>query len=170
MKKTGQALIEFMIGLVIVLVLVGGLVQFVSLFHAQTDSMTAARLKAGSAMFSNFYYSDNADYIEDVLVGADGSSYSADDTFTDGDVVNFRDKIIEKSVGDGTEWIIIDGISGDRLPRLRVSGNPSIDFGLVRGYDSRDVELLSATRNLLYRADKIEIRSEVWMPLSGGIY
>ena len=166
----GQALIEFMIGLIGILALFAGLLQIASLSRTHTESMVEARHEAAEDAMGDTAFFAFPDFIEAVVEGADGSRYSADDSFTDGSSSDFLDYLVEPSAPSATEWSIIDGATGNQLSMLRSGLSPAYEMQMVRGTDSRDVDVIPAVQHLIYDTETIEIQSTVWLPWLGGIY
>ena len=166
----GQALIEFLIGIIGIIALFAGLLQIASLSRAHTESMIEARSEAAEDAIGDTAFLASPDYIEAVMEGADGTRYSADDSFTDGSSADFLDYIVEPSASSATEWAIIDGATGNQLSMLRSGLSPAYEMQMVRGTDSRDVDIIPAVQNLIYDAETIEVQSTVWLPWLGGIY
>lgn len=167
-------MVELMIGLVAVLACFAALVQFVSLNRAHHATLTAARRTAGELALRDTgpgtgQISD-ADYIKDWSPGPDGKRHTRDDTHTTGNAGAFSDRIVGQSVADGSEWDVLQRAPGDAVSPLFGQPNPSALFGLVSAGDRETVPVLPAVRSLLYRADSIEVESEVWMTWTRGIY
>lgn len=163
-------MIELIIGLVAVLVLVSGLLQVASLTKTHTDVMVEARRQAGRKAVNLFGGSESAEYIRDWEPGDDEKRYTRDDSFTDGSRGAFVGTIVDKAGRAQNDWDIIARTANKGVSELRAGSEPTETFGLVRGYESRDVELLPAVRSLLYRAHSIDVESEVWMTWCTGIY
>ncbi len=164
-------MIEVMVGLIALLVLVAGLLQVASLTKAQTDSMVEAREDAGRRAFSeNQAFSETADYIQDIEVGPDGRTYSLDDTTTPANGGRFRRDIISHTVSAENQWEILEELPDQSFTTLNNAGNPISTFGLLKGSASRTITLRPAVRSLIYRAEEIEIESDVWMTWTKGIY
>ncbi len=169
-SSSGQAMIEVMVGLIALLVLVAGLIQVASLTKSQTDTMVEAREEAGQRSFWDLPLSETAEYIQDVEVGPDGRTYSLDDTTTDASGAVFHDTITAKAVRDQSEWAILEQLSDQSFPSLNNAGTPISTFGLLKGNATRTVPLRPAVRSLIYRAEEIEIESDVWTTWTRGIY
>ncbi len=169
-RTQGQAMIEVIIGLVAVLVLVSGLLQVATLTKNHTDAMVEARREAGQRAVDLFGGSDSAEYIRDWETGADTKRYTRDDEFTGGSQGAFVGTIVDKAGRAQGDWDIIARTPHQGMTELRSGAQPSETFGLVRGRATRDVQLLPAVRSLLYRADSIDVESEVWMTWCTGIY
>jgi hypothetical protein len=110
------------------------------------------------------------DYIRYIREGPDGSRYSADDIITPANPARLRGVIIDRAVSDPAEWSVIDAAPNSGFSDLHANPNPITDFGLLRGRDSRRVELIPTIRDLVYDADSITVECEVWMPWTRGMY
>lgn len=168
---SGQATVEFVIALITVLALFAGILQVVSLARARTDAMVEARRSAGeSAILPGGTPDPGARYIRDWLVGPDGARHTGDDTYTAGNPIGFYDLIVNRTAPEPEQWDIVDSVNGNDISILHSSYDPAAVFGMVRGEAARNVPLIPAVRQLLYRADEIDIETEVWMTLTGNYY
>lgn len=172
--KSGQALVEFLVGIIAVLVLFAGLLQLSSLNKTHTDTMVAARREAGERAMLNLGNQmdilTNPDYILDWEEGPDTSRHSHDDVSTSADPSLFQNEIMDNAVADPAHWNILDQLPGNDLSALRNSLTPSAEFGLVRGHDEETIALLPAVQHLLYSASSINVETEVWMTWTQGMY
>ncbi|MDP6525870.1 MAG: pilus assembly protein [Kiritimatiellia bacterium] len=169
-ESSGQAMIEFVIGLVAVMVLLAGLLQIASLTKAETDTMIDARREAAEKAMSDPSLLGTADFVGDVLVGGDESKYSADDIHTTVSSDEFVAYIVEPSGSSAAEWAIIDSVPSNSFSAIRSSSVPTYELGMVKGDANDSVPLISAVQKLIYDDDSIEVESEVWMPWLRGIY
>ncbi len=171
-NRNGQAMIEFIIGLVAVLVLFAGMIQLVSLTRAQTETMTEARENAASDMMMDFDPMTSADYIKDWQEGGDEKQLTSDDTSDTANPFDLQNTIVEKSVADPTEWQYIDKLNANKISQLHGSAVPSSVFGLIKGQakTSAQIDMIPAVRHFLYDADSIDIECEAWMTWTKGIY
>ena len=166
----GQAMIEFMVGLVAVLALFVGLLQIAVLTKVQTESMVEARREAGKRAIMGLDILSSPHSIRDWEEGSDSKRHTADDEYTPATSGEFNNTIVRKAAVDSEDWGLIDGVLANRVSRLRDSGASVFELGLVRGYHRETVELMSAVQSLLYRAESIDIESEVWMTQTGDIF
>ena len=169
-SSSGQAMIEVMVGLIALLVLVAGLLQVASLTKAQTDTMVEAREEAGRRAFGDLTLSESPEYIASIEVGDDGRTYSLDDTTTPASGGRFHRDITSKTVSDQSEWAILEELPDQSFPSLNNAGTPISTFGLLKGSSSSTIQLRPAVRSLIYRAESIEIESDVWSTWTRGIY
>jgi len=169
-REGGQAIVEFIVGLVAVLVLFAGLLQVASLTKTHTDTMVSARRLAAEQAMMDVDAPTSPDYIAAWRIGADRKAYTRDDTFSPGDAGGFEDRIVDRAAQDLGGWGIVDGITGNRVSDLHGSAAPGSLFGLVEGQDRRSVDLLPAVRDLIYAAPSIDVRCDVWMTRTKGLY
>lgn len=165
--RGGQAILELMIGLVVVLVLVTALVQFTFLARADLKTMQKARELAGRDALASFGpglgIGSDAEYIQNWQPGPDQRPYTADDTFTDGSLAAFQSALVERASPDSAGWDWIDSIRGNALSTLHNTADPATFLGLVKGESEETVEMISAVQHLLYAAPSARIQNTVWM-------
>jgi hypothetical protein len=175
-RKTGQALIEFMIGSIVVLVLVAGCLQLAAMCKAHGETMADARKQAGvNAMMDigpGMAVLYTPDYIKDWEEGADNRTLTRDDVSTRGDPGAFQRTVVERSVQNQAEWSIIDNIPDNRMSALHGDAGVVNSFGLVKGSAKKKVRLdiIPAFKHLVYDADTINVECEVWMTHTGEVY
>ncbi len=169
----GQAIVEFLIGLVAVLTLLAGLFQIASLIATHTRTMAEARRQAALLAVQETdpgILLSGASYIRDWQPGRDGKPYTRDDTFTPADAIAFHHIMVERAVPAPSAWEILNQTRNHPLGSLHGAPNPCRFFGLIRGSDHKTVPLVPAAQNLFYRANAIEVRSDVWMTWTKGLY
>jgi len=167
---SGQAMIEVMVGMIALLVLVAGTLQLASLTKAQTDTMAEAREEAGRRSLSDLPLSETPQYIRDIDAGPDGRTYSYDDTTTRAGGGLFHDTITARAVSNPGEWSILDEAENKSFSALNNAGSPIANFGLLKGSATRTITLRPAVRSLIYRAEEIDMESEVWSTWTKGVY
>ena len=168
--RDGQAMIELVIALVAMVTLVAGLLLIADLGMAQTRTMVEARREAGRLALQYLPVVSQPEYILDWNEGLDGKPLTHDDEPLKDSHIPFNNLIVDMSAADEDQWPVLDSATNSLLPGLRNHWDPVSVFGLVRGYESETVPLMSAVQSLFYRADEIEIESEVWMGYTRGIY
>lgn len=164
--RNGQAMVEFVVALVAIIVLVAGLLQFGRLSAAHTATMSEARREAGAYAIIPAQIFSSPDYILDRTVGPDGYAYSKDDSHTDALPGNLYNQLIGYADPD----MLSARLPGNAVSSLYGQPFPQLEFGLTYGSDTEDVPLLPVIRNLVYNATSIEVKSEVWMVWTHGIY
>jgi hypothetical protein len=168
--KSGQAIVELMVGLVALLVLIAALLQVASLSSAHDATMVEARRQAGELAMMDAEPAFVPDYILDWHAGPDTKRYTRDDTFTTADPAQFKGTIIDKAAADSTGWDRIDAVPNNRISRIHGSGMPQTELGFVKGTASTNVDLLPVIQSLVYAADSITMETETWMTWTKGIY
>jgi hypothetical protein len=190
-NRSGQAVVEFVVGLVVLLTILAGLLELTSVTKKHTDLMVEARRDAGNHalwdMAPAYPAGDAPEYIKDWRVGPAGDDpdgdgipgdekrYTPDDVFDRATAADFSTRIVERAAANAGDWGVLDEIPRQRVSGLRGSSEPSTLFGLVRGEAREDIDLLapeySLIRKLLFRPadDKIHLSSEVWMTWTKGL-
>lgn len=163
-------MIELTIGMLVLIVLVAVLYQLTTFVRAGHETAVSAREQAGSLALQDFPWSVTAAYIAGTGTGPDGKPYTRDDAFQVADPNLYNDGILEPLTGDPADWNTLDAVPGNAYSELHASESPISIFGLLRGQDSEDVDLLPAVQHLLYRAESIRIEETVWMPWTRGFY
>ena len=169
-RRDGQAVVEFAAGLVVVLVLFAGLLQVASLSKIHTDTIVEARHRAAEQAMMDSSVPDSSDYIRFWAPGADGKTYTRDDTFSSADPSAFKNTIVDQTVLDPVEWTLVDMATNNMISQMHSACLPGSQFGFVKGTDTRSVTLLPAVRNLIYDAPQIDVQCTVWMTKTRGIY
>ena len=159
-SRAGVALIEFTVGLIAVIVAVGAMVQLGLLGMHRTDTMiTATREASLGAMAEEQDYQAMPDYMITWSDGDDDSRHSEDDNRVIGSPDAFQNALSNTArPGDLSNYLpdapLADITSPERL---------IMQFRMVRGVSTHvGVDLLPVVRNLVYREDSLNIRSEAW--------
>ena len=155
-------MVEFMAGLVAILVILAGLIQIGQLTHARTRTMIAARMAAGQlAMAPTRPMSETALLISDWVPGPDQRRYTRDDMAL---VTSNAVALPGKLAG----WV--PNTPTNALATLGNSPNPAGDFFLVKGEASGEVPILPIIQRLVYAHSTLEVESDVWLVWTKGIY
>jgi len=171
-------MIEFVVGLVAILALLGCLLLAVRLFNAHTATLVQARAEAGRLSLTepgedtDILWTEIPEHILDWQPGSDTRTYTRDDTYTTVGSPAF-DTVLDAAVADATAWDFIDAAAGNDLSALRNSLTPVADLGLIKGQsDVRTINLadLPAVVHLLYASPTIDVESHVWTTWLKGIY
>ncbi|MBM4148719.1 MAG: hypothetical protein FJ224_06715 [Lentisphaerae bacterium] len=189
--RSGQSMVELLVGMVAVLALCAGLLEVTSIARRHTDIMVQARQAAGITALWDIEpplpAGGGPEYIEDWQTGpaisnpgggtklGDGKRMTRDDVSIDGSSAEFTSRVVSRA-GGAEEWDLMDRIPDNRTAQLRSSVNPSDVFGLAYGAAETDIDLTSPEysliRKLLYSpsSGEINLRSDVWMTWTKGIY
>ncbi|MDA1044392.1 MAG: hypothetical protein O3C57_04125, partial [Verrucomicrobia bacterium] len=170
LNRSGQAMIEFIVSLVAFLALFAGLLQIMTLSMTHSEVMDNARRQAGERALSRSVFFDTPDYIHEWEAGDDERRYSVDDESSDANEADFLMTIVDKAGASRSDWLVLDLVRDNEVSILRYSPSTATRLGLVQGIDSEPVPLLPAVKHLLYDADEIIVKSEIWMPRTTGIY
>lgn len=164
--RLGQAVVELVVALVVVLVLLAGVLQVGWLGVHHSRAMTEARREAGvRAMLPEASFSAPR-FIRNCTVGADGVAYSRDDG-----VVADVPTVLTDGIVSYAHPSQLDGIRPDNAVSALAKGAlPEAMFGLVQGEKTDRVALLPVLRDLIYRADEVEVRGSAWLTWTEGIY
>ena len=164
-RKRGQAMVEFVIALVAIIVLFGGLMQVSVLSNRHDKVMNEARLQAGINAMTDALGGQAPVYITDWTKGADDVNYSVDDKDITGLSGQFSYKAA--SYAHSADLAAIAGqnlISG-------LAGNPDEVLGnLTDGHDSDSVAIIPVIRDFVYNSDTITLDCRVWMVDLGNLY
>ena len=170
----GQAIVEFVVGLVAVLVLVSAILQIGVLGREHTGAMADARALAGQYAMSPVYTEPTPGpyYIQDWREAADNVAYSRDDqpTAITADGVS-SGLVAHARPADLAAWVPGNAVSAMQEPSAVLPG-----FWLVHGVSpTRTVRIdstnsIPAFRHLLYASDSIQLHGDVWMTWTKGIY
>ena len=165
-NKSGQALVELIVALVVILVLFAGIVQISWLGIHQSRAMVEARRLAGLQSMLTVSSFSGPLYIAAVTKGPDNVSYSKDDDVITGNPASFVSGITTYShPADLNKYrpnnavTVIDG-----------SAFPQFMFGLVQGEKTETIALMPVISQMVYRADSVEVRGSAWMTWTKGIY
>ena len=171
--RSGQAIVEFIVGLVAVLTLLAGILQVASLTKTHTDTVIEARRRAAELAMTDLPRGtdihSNPDWLRTWRDGPDGRPHSHDDVPVFDDPNPFRSIVVQRAA-PAEDWNLMYEIPNNRVARLRGAHDPGKLFGLVRGHDSRPVPLIPAARHLFYDAESIDVQAEAWIPWLKGLY
>ena len=168
--REGQALIEFSVGLLAMIIVLGMLAQIGLLGKARTETYLQATKEATENSIDNTLsvpVVGGPSYLAAMEVGDDGAKYSADDEEDGGDPSLVSGYILVHSTPDR-----LQSFAGpNRVSRAALGGGTMISqFELTRGRDTESVQLLPVVRRQMYRGNSIEMESEVFMPWLKGLY
>jgi hypothetical protein len=165
-SRAGQAIVELVVALVVLLVLVGGIITLGRLSRAQTVAMREARRAAGVAALSDAAPFAGPAYIDGRTAGPDGATYSRDDATTAGNAADFQTRV----VGYGRPDALGDVLPGNEVSLLSGTAFPQFMFGLTYGEHDVTVSNMPVVRHTMYNADTIRVHGEAWLTWTKGIY
>lgn len=170
-NKNGQALVEFVVGLIAVISILACLRIGSAMITAHSEAMMTARSKAAETASLEASLLSDAKYIKEATAGQDQRQYTKDDGQTAGNGIELSDIVVSKTVSADSDWDTMQQIPDNQLLMLRGNYNPSASFGLVNGNDKKTVPIsLAPAVRFFYNADSIEVECNVWMTQLNGIY
>ncbi len=168
-RTRGQALVEFTVGLVCLLILIAALVQFGAIARRDLRNILDARARAGASALSDVYFvplSPGPRFIQDWSDGADRSPYTADDVPRFANPALISEGIIARADPDRLTLLAPQNLFSPLTdPAAVVPG-----MGFVRGSSSRSVlPLLPIARRLFFGRDTLELQSDVYLIWTKGL-
>jgi hypothetical protein len=165
----GQAMIEFVVAILLVVIIMAGLLQFVEIAGIKGLLLGAIRREAGElALGQRTVLGAAPDYILDWKPGADAIRHTADDTFDSGIAGNtLQAAVIDQSVAAPADWSYLDDAHNTAIPNLHISGQPASALGFIHADLDEVVTLLPAMRDWLIGKESITVGTELWFPRLG---
>jgi hypothetical protein len=165
-RRAGQAMIEFVVALLAILILFGAILQISSMGLIRNQMMARARNEAGMLAMQDAPSFFIPDYILDRTLGPDQVSYSSDDDIVPGNPAGFINRVVNYSDPNELDRYVPDN-EFSVMPGLQA---PQQEFGLLNGRARQTVDLLPVIRHLLYASDQVVVEGEAWMTWTKGIY
>jgi len=168
-NRSGQAIVEFVVGMVGVLVLTAFIIQFGSIGYKRSDAMILAREDAGRhAMSDDYNLTDPPPrFIHIWDQGPDESRYSFDDTAVTTDDGVVRDRITRHARPEDLGQYL----DGNPISRVSSGGQAIREFGIVHGNETADtVPLMPVIRHLLFDGHFMDVEADVYLMWTKGIY
>jgi len=163
---SGQALVEFVVALVVILVLVAGTLQISLMGVRHSRLMAEARREAGQKAMQDLAPFSGPTFIGACTVGPDGIAYTRDDGVTAGNSGAFVAGVV--GYAQPTE---LDTIRpGSPVSAIANTAFPQLMFGLVEGEKTETMPLIPVVRELIYRQDAVELKGSAWMTWTKGLY
>ena len=168
-SKRGQAMIEFVIGIIVVIVVFGSFIQIGLLTNERMDAYAEATHEAAS--ISAWQSADPTQaaepYVLATSIGNDEQWYSADDRQVGGS----GDEVINGIVRHGLTSQLTTHLDDNPFTDIRGGNDLNAEFGMIRGEENRiGIPLLPVVRRLVYGDDRIDINEEVITIETRGIY
>lgn len=173
-NRSGQAAIEFAVGLLLFLLVLTGLIHVNRMARTSLFLHAVLRGDAGERAMEEGAPSVAPPYVSDWQEGADTLRYTADDqpAINGATLPATLSSLVGYSVKNPGDWSYIAPDS--RLPAsmLQLSASPSMaaTLGFVHTEETLHVPVDPVIRQLVYDKDEVAIKEEVWMPLMGGLY
>jgi hypothetical protein len=165
--KQGQAMIEFVIAILMVVIVIAGVLQFVELAGVKGDLLAQIRSDAGEEAFGNrISLSTVPTYILDWQAGEDEIRHTADDTMDTGLAGNtLQQAVVNRSTAQDDDWRYVDEAKSDSIPVLHASTLPMSALGFIHAEAEETVTLLPAMRDWIIGKETVTVGTELWFPL-----
>jgi hypothetical protein len=162
-------MVEFCIGLIGMLAVIGGIFQLGRMGIARTDARVEAtqRATSNSMLGSDITGLSIPNYINHISAGGDEYSYSADDFQVGGNEQTVYDRLVDPSRPN-----LLRGYApGNDYADMSDAYEMMLGMGLVNGvaFES-NIPVLPVVRRLLFNRNSVNIRVSAWMVRTGEIY
>lgn len=169
--RSGQAMVEFVVGLIALLAAAVAVLAVAELTRADTDAMAEAQERAAEASMGNGVASDFP-ILADVDPGPDGRALTKDDRPVSGSLNGVRSGIAGMAGDLGAD--AARSVSGGVGPAANdlgdfARGADASAFGFRRGRGTAVAEPPPAAAFFYGLPAQVEQENEVWMPKTGGV-
>ncbi len=164
-------MVEFVVGLVALLLVAVGILSVAVLVGADTDSFDEAQEEAIRRSMGNGT-PDSFSPVKDVDRGPDGLPLTKDDKPVRGSLAGMRTRIAGRAIpADGSRPAGPDGAETrhDSISGFARGEEGGSLFSLRVGRGEAEAELPPAARPLLGLESPVTLRNEVWLPQTGGV-
>lgn len=168
--RQGQAMIELVAGLFVIVILVAGMLQIVALATARSEISGRVRGEAGRRAMSEGGSLARPEYIREWETGPDQRRYTADDIAHLDSPSALRRDIVLRSLPGATDWPWLGERVNRQMANLVDDPMWATAFGLVRAEEYASVPASTAFRNWIYGKNEIRVGDEVWLTLTGELY
>jgi len=172
--RSGQAAIEFISGLLLLLIVLTGLIHVNRMARTSLFLHSVLRGDAGKRAMETGALSIAPAYISNWQEGPDGLRYTADDeplqrTYMLSSTLSMFTDYSVRSPGD---WSYVASDTHLPVSMIRLSAAPAASalLGFTHAEEDLHVPVDPVIRQLVYDKDEVTIRESVWMPLMGGLY
>jgi hypothetical protein len=166
-RKIGQAMVEFLCGLVGICVIISVLLQINVISREHMIAVLSARSQMGDLLSYSSTGSSDADYLSGWSEGTDEYQYSEDDESETGSAVDFTGALATAISNEAFEVdFLAPYFQTNLISDICEAGSDVVDlFGVNMVEEETDsIELLPFVRNLVYDADDITLKYKVYMP------
>lgn len=172
LSNSGQAMVEFIVAVVLIMLVVGGILAVASLQRADAKSMLDASKEAIEDSMGNSI-PKNFSPIRDWDEGLDGYEQTKDDKAKDGSFSRVRGSITGHVAPNG-DWSAFDREDGKSvtygdIKQLDTSAGASA-IGMVDGKASETAEIPPVIQRSLGAPNEVQVENHVWMPKTEGLY
>jgi len=169
----GQASVELIVAIVLMLIVCTGLLHISRLARTSLFLQSVLREAAGTRAMESGAISEDAEYITDWDDGADDLRYTADDrpVLGSGSVSSTFLSLIDTSVNTAGDWQYVTDDTHLPSSMIQLHNVPMLQTAVEMTHEKERlyVPVESVIRQLVYDKDEIPIEEEVWMPLTGDL-
>lgn len=171
--RNGQSTIEFVAGLLVLLLLLLGFIHVSNLSLSSLGIHGEIRAEAGTtAMQSSLAVTPEA--ISDWESGRDDTRFTADDVAKKNQpaAASIIGLVVSHSVQAEGDWQKVSekSILPFSMVKLQRSPNLVVLMGAVHESKTDRVGVDPIIRSLAYNKEDVAVKEEIWMPLMGGLY
>lgn len=168
-RRSGQAMVEFVVGLVALLAVAVGILSVAALVRADTESFEAAQEEAVRRGMGNGT-PQSFSPVADVAPGPDGLPLTKDDAPVAGSLGSAR-RIAARAESAGGPARRPDGgpLRHDAVAGFGAGASGDALFSMRRGRGEATAELPPAAKPLFGLEPVATLRNEVWLPQTGGV-
>ena len=169
--RTGQAMIELMLGIILIMLLLTGTMQFLAIAMAHAAIDGDIRGQAGYRAMQPLSHEDAPRCIRDWSPGPDGQRFTADDVASLGRVDTLI-QITDHSTPDPATWRIFDQLSNPSslatMHTTPVAAQTSLGF--VHQQVTTLVPVSQAAQQLYYNRPYVTVQEDCWIPIMNTLY
>ena len=167
--RSGQALVEFTVGLMALLLAVVAILVVGALARGETDAMAEAQARAAEKSLGSGI-AESFSPVSHVTRGSGGFWLTADDEPVAGSLGPVRVAVAGGTGLAAAQNAVPEGTSprGDDFGEFAAGGSTSV-FGFRSAEASAVAELPPGAGLLGLREPEVEQRAKVWMPVTGGL-
>ena len=168
--RAGQAMVEFVVGLIALLVVAVGILAVAALVRADTESFAEAQEEAVRRSMGNAT-PDSFSPVADVAPGDDDLPLTKDDKAVRGSLDGIRRIASHGLPAGGARPLGPGGAEPghDAVGTFGRGGAGDALFSLRVGRGEEEAELPPAAQPLLGLESPVKLRNEVWLPQTGGV-
>ena len=170
-SESGQAMIELMLGVIMILILVAGGVQLADIMRHHSAIDARIRGDAGVIAMSPLLFLDTPDYILTWDGGRDRQRFTADDRRVPGDPAAIKN-IADHTARQGSQdWGVFLGLhQPSSIEALHQTPVPMMALGFVGVRCTVQVPVSDIVQELVYASPEVKEQEDCWMPVMRGLY
>ena len=163
-------MIELMLGIILILILLTGTVQFQTVAGKHTDMDALIRGQTGLLAMAPVAAGNTPNCIQTWQPGVDGQQLTADDESVPGsaDTVPL---IANYSVLNGSDWQVLQSLTN--TPSLELLGQIPVSLpylGLLDISQTVTVPVDATAQDLFYNNPNVTLQESVWLPIMNGLH